>query len=134
MQFIGNPADHNFVARIKCRLHRSSNYLSWEKKVKINDDINRSDKSNCFKRVHYKSDCLFKNRGNLRVIFILIHTNYYSKYNIATDMEKLSLLMITKNSGELLEKSLRSVQGLVDEMIIIDSNSSDRTVEIGKKF
>ena len=49
-------------------------------------------------------------------------------------MEKLSLLMITKNSGELLEKSLRSVQGLVDEMIIIDSNSSDRTVEIGKKF
>ena len=46
----------------------------------------------------------------------------------------ISLLMITKNSGELLEKSLYSVKGLVDEMVIVDDNSSDNTLQIAKKF
>ncbi len=47
---------------------------------------------------------------------------------------KLSLLMITKNAGELLEKSLTSVIGLVEEIVIIDNYSSDKTVIIAKKF
>jgi glycosyltransferase involved in cell wall biosynthesis len=47
---------------------------------------------------------------------------------------KLSLLMITKNGQELIEKSLTSVIGLVDEIAIIDNYSSDRTVTIAKKF
>lgn len=47
---------------------------------------------------------------------------------------RLSLLMITKNAGELLEKSLTSVIGLVDEIVIVDNYSSDRTVTIAKKF
>lgn len=46
----------------------------------------------------------------------------------------ISLLMITKNSGEILEKSLQSVKGLVDEVVIIDDNSSDNTLAITKKF
>lgn len=46
----------------------------------------------------------------------------------------LSLLMITKNSAELLDNSLKSVQGLVDEIIIVDDFSSDNTCEIAKKF
>ena len=47
---------------------------------------------------------------------------------------RLSLLMITKNADELLEKSLTSVIGLVDEIIIVDNYSSDKTVMIAKKF
>lgn len=46
----------------------------------------------------------------------------------------ISLLMITKNSDGLLEKSLYSVKGLVDEMVIVDDNSSDNTLQIAKKF
>lgn len=47
---------------------------------------------------------------------------------------QLSLLMITKNAEELLEKSLASARGLVDEIIAVDNFSRDRTEEILKKF
>ncbi|OGK17353.1 hypothetical protein A2774_04100 [Candidatus Roizmanbacteria bacterium RIFCSPHIGHO2_01_FULL_39_12c] len=47
---------------------------------------------------------------------------------------ELSLLMITKNSDELLAKSLRSVEGMVDEIVIVDNYSTDRTGEIAGKY
>ena len=47
---------------------------------------------------------------------------------------KLSVVMITKNADRLLAKSLESVKGLADEIIIIDNNSDDNTVKIAKKF
>lgn len=47
---------------------------------------------------------------------------------------KLSVLMITKNAAETLEKSLASIKKIADEIIIIDSKSEDRTVEIAKNY
>ncbi|VVA43640.1 conserved hypothetical protein [Candidatus Roizmanbacteria bacterium] len=47
---------------------------------------------------------------------------------------KLSVLMITKNAAETLEKSLASIKKIADEIIIVDSNSTDRTVEIAKNY
>jgi len=47
---------------------------------------------------------------------------------------RLSLLMITKDSEELLERVLSSVKSLVEEMVIVDSISTDNTVLIAKKF
>ena len=47
---------------------------------------------------------------------------------------KLSLLLISKDADELLEACLRSSKGLVDEIIIIDDFSSDRTLEIAKRY
>lgn len=47
---------------------------------------------------------------------------------------KLSVLMITKNAAETLEKSLASVKKITDEIIIVDSKSTDRTVEIAKNY
>ena len=47
---------------------------------------------------------------------------------------KLSLCMIVKNEERFLPKCLRSVNGLVDEIIIVDTGSDDNTVEIAKKF
>ncbi|MCK4588912.1 MAG: tetratricopeptide repeat protein [Nanoarchaeota archaeon] len=47
---------------------------------------------------------------------------------------KLSLCMITKNEEEFLEKCLNSVRGLVDEIIIVDTGSSDKTKEIAASF
>lgn len=46
----------------------------------------------------------------------------------------MSLLMITKDSEELLEKSLKSTQAIADEIVIIDNDSRDKTIEIAKKF
>lgn len=43
---------------------------------------------------------------------------------------RLSLLMITKNAQSLLQRSLESVQGLVDEIVVVDDYSKDKTEEI----
>ncbi len=47
---------------------------------------------------------------------------------------KISLVMITKNEAGNIAKSLESVRGLVSEIVILDSGSTDKTVETAKKF
>lgn len=49
-------------------------------------------------------------------------------------MTKLSLCMIVKNEEANLPKCLESVQNLVDEMVVMDTGSTDQTVEIAEKF
>ncbi len=51
-------------------------------------------------------------------------------------MEKLniSLIVLTRNEELNLEKCLKSVEGLVSEIIVVDSGSTDRTKEISEKF
>jgi len=49
-------------------------------------------------------------------------------------MPTLSLCMIVKNEEHFLEQCLNSVKDLVDEIIIVDTGSTDRTKEIAKKF
>ncbi|WP_160686061.1 glycosyltransferase family 2 protein [Clostridium sp. C2-6-12] len=46
----------------------------------------------------------------------------------------LSLCMIVKNEEETLEKCLLSVKDIVNEIIIVDTGSEDRTMEIASKF
>ena len=46
----------------------------------------------------------------------------------------LSVCMIVKNEEKFLESCLRSVQGLADEIIIVDTGSTDRTKEIALQF
>ncbi|MEG0237093.1 MAG: glycosyltransferase family 2 protein [Cetobacterium sp.] len=47
---------------------------------------------------------------------------------------KISLCMIVKNEEKYLERCLNSVKNIVDEIVIVDTGSSDKTVEIAKKF
>ncbi len=49
-------------------------------------------------------------------------------------MPTLSLCMIVKNEEAFLEQCLLSVQGLVDEIVIVDTGSTDRTKEIALKY
>lgn len=46
----------------------------------------------------------------------------------------VSLCMIVKNEENCLERCLLSVQGIVNEIIIVDTGSTDRTKEIAKKY
>ncbi|MCP3776245.1 glycosyltransferase [Paenibacillus sp. MZ04-78.2] len=46
----------------------------------------------------------------------------------------LSLCMIVKNEEKVLKRCLESVQGLVDEIVVVDTGSTDRTVEIAREF
>jgi tetratricopeptide (TPR) repeat protein len=48
--------------------------------------------------------------------------------------EGISLCMIVKNEERFLEACLRSVEGIVDEINIVDTGSTDRTLEIAERF
>jgi len=47
---------------------------------------------------------------------------------------EISLVTITKNSEETLGKTLESVKDLVDEIVLLDTGSSDSTLEIAKSY
>ena len=49
-------------------------------------------------------------------------------------MKTISLCMIVKNEETTLEQCLESVNGLADEIILIDTGSADKTVDIASKF
>lgn len=47
---------------------------------------------------------------------------------------KISLCMIVKDEESVLERCLLSAKDLADEIVIVDTGSSDQTVELAKKF
>lgn len=49
-------------------------------------------------------------------------------------MITISACIIVKNEERVLERCLHSLQDLVDEIIIVDTGSTDRTKEIAKKY
>ena len=55
---------------------------------------------------------------------------YTEKYTMAS----LSVVLATYNEEKNLPDCLRSVEGLADEIVIVDGTSQDRTVEIAKQF
>lgn len=48
--------------------------------------------------------------------------------------QKISLCMIVLNEEDTLKRSLSNVAGHVDEMVIIDGGSTDKSVEVAKSF
>ena len=46
----------------------------------------------------------------------------------------LSVAMITLNEERILERTLKSVADFADEIVIVDSGSTDRTKEIAEKY
>lgn len=49
-------------------------------------------------------------------------------------MISISLCMIVKNEEEVLEQCLKSISDICDEIIIVDTGSTDETIEIARRF
>lgn len=49
-------------------------------------------------------------------------------------MDAISATIITRNEEQNLERCLNALQGVVDEIIVVDSYSNDRTIEICSKY
>lgn len=49
-------------------------------------------------------------------------------------MIRLSLCMIVKNEEDVLARCLNSIKSTVDEIVIVDTGSTDNTINIAKKF
>ncbi len=54
--------------------------------------------------------------------------------NIDSKPQKISLCMIVKDEEHFLPGCLKSVQGLIDELIVVDTGSTDRTMEIAREY
>jgi len=52
----------------------------------------------------------------------------------STRLARISLTMIVKDEQENLPKCLASVVGLFDEIVVVDTGSTDRTREIAREF
>ncbi|MBO8130490.1 MAG: glycosyltransferase [Candidatus Marinimicrobia bacterium] len=48
--------------------------------------------------------------------------------------QTLSLCMIVRNEEHVIEDCLRSVAGIVDQIVVVDTGSTDTTIDICKKF
>ena len=49
-------------------------------------------------------------------------------------MKEISLCMIVRNEEEVIERCLKSICDLVDEIIIVDTGSTDKTKQIVSKY
>ncbi|MBK8008702.1 MAG: glycosyltransferase family 2 protein [Rhizobiales bacterium] len=49
-------------------------------------------------------------------------------------MPRLSLIVITKNEEASIGRCLQSAAGIADEIVVVDSGSTDRTLEIARAF
>ena len=49
-------------------------------------------------------------------------------------MDRISATIITRNEEQNIEQCLAALQGVVDEIVVVDSYSTDRTVEICRRY
>lgn len=54
--------------------------------------------------------------------------------NTTTTSAKLTVCMIVKNEADSLADCLRSVEDVADDIIIVDTGSTDDTIEVAKRF
>jgi hypothetical protein len=63
---------------------------------------------------------------------------YSDRYVIASahpaGRPKLTVVLITKNEEELLGQCLESLRGVGDELVVVDTGSTDKTIEIAESF
>ncbi|MCS7284966.1 MAG: glycosyltransferase family 2 protein, partial [Hydrogenobacter thermophilus] len=49
-------------------------------------------------------------------------------------MKRLSVLIRTKNEERNIQRAIRSVQGLADEIVVLDSGSEDNTIKLAENM
>ena len=49
-------------------------------------------------------------------------------------MQKISVVIVCKNEADIIGRTLQSLQGLTDDVVLYDNGSRDATMKIAKQF
>lgn len=60
--------------------------------------------------------------------------NHRSQFTVDRSLVRLSVVLAVRNEEENIARCLDSVKGVADEIIVVDEYSTDKTVEIAKKY
>ncbi len=110
-----------------------SNYFKMKMDALKNLSIYEFKKENFKLSKNYAELMLKEDPDNKEAISIMEQANS-ELLNAKDKRPLLSLCMIVKNEENNIGECLKSVHGLSDEIIITDTGSSDKTVEIAKSF
>jgi tetratricopeptide (TPR) repeat protein len=72
-----------------------------------------------------------RSRDDIQADRWLSQHHYTPETNIGV---KISACLIVKDEEAVLDKCLKSLQGVVDEIVVVDTGSKDRTVEIAQSY
>ncbi|MFN8670588.1 MAG: tetratricopeptide repeat protein [Candidatus Sericytochromatia bacterium] len=72
-----------------------------------------------------------KPKRDLKKLLKIVEKRKFPKLN---PDQKLTLCMIAKNEGANIERCIESVESIVDEIVLVDTGSTDDTVEKAKKY
>jgi GT2 family glycosyltransferase/glycosyltransferase involved in cell wall biosynthesis/tetratricopeptide (TPR) repeat protein len=72
-------------------------------------------------------------RGNMKPAWLVLPEAMGAGPQAADDSPRLSVCLIAKNEEEFLGSCLASVRGLATQIVVVDTGSADRTVEIARE-
>jgi glycosyltransferase involved in cell wall biosynthesis len=110
-----------------------SNYFRMKMDALKNISVYEFRKGN-FKLSRNYAELMLKEDPDSKDAAALIEQANSGLLNAKDKRPLLSLCMIVKNEEDNIGECLKSVHGLADEIIVTDTGSSDKTVEIAKSF
>ncbi len=141
-----NELNYSYTPGHKCQVHNfiGSAYMELENKkkaVKSFSDAIKTDKENHLPYLNLAN--LYIHHKEYEQAEKIIRKGLKSSSQIQelrllekslTEKPTISACMIVKNEEELLPECLDSIRDWVDEIIIVDTGSDDKTVEIAKSY
>lgn len=110
-----------------------SNYVAIKQDALKNLSLFEFDKGN-FKLSRNYAEEMLKNEPNNQDAKWLFDRANAALLSAKDKRPLLSLCMIVKNEEKNIGECLKSVQGLADEIVVTDTGSSDKTIEIAESF
>jgi GT2 family glycosyltransferase/Flp pilus assembly protein TadD/predicted SAM-dependent methyltransferase/predicted O-methyltransferase YrrM len=128
---LGTQHDAEDDFREACRLYPNSKHLAF---LYIDILIQQAKFDSAILRIEDSLEAFGHDEGTLNAALTIREKTGPLQVEKASKKNTLSVCMIVKNEEKNIVKCLKSVRAIVDEMIIVDTGSTDKTKDIAKIF